>query len=189
MNHELTSGAGIATGMDKPDAASDPLGLGRPTRVLVVDDEPDSLDMFELLLGSFGWQVTVAASFQEALERFDAEATDLVLSDISLPEMDGYSLIAALRERASSRLIAVAVSGLGGSEDVQRSLDAGFDAHMTKPFQLSLFLDMLRQIAVRGDREKHPPIKPKPPIKPAPTKGGARRAARRRGRQEGRMRS
>lgn len=152
MNHETTSGAGIATRMDKPDAASDPLGLGRPTCVLVVDDEPDSLEMFELLLGSFGWQVTVAASFQEALERFDAEATDLVLSDISLPEMDGYSLIAALRERASSRLIAVAVSGLGGSEDVERSLGAGFDAHMTKPFQLSLFLDMLRQIAIRADR-------------------------------------
>ena len=152
MNQETTSGAGFAMKVNKSDQPSDPLGLGRATRVLVVDDEPDSLDMFELLLKSFGWEVTVAASFGEALERYEAETIDLVLSDISLPEMDGYSLIKALREVAPTRLVAVAVSGLGRREDVEASLGAGFDAHLTKPFQLSLFLDTLREIAQHRER-------------------------------------
>ena len=132
--------------MADTDSASDPLGLGRPTRVLIVDDEPDSLEMFQLLLGSLGWHVTTAASFEEAVERFDAASTDVILSDITLPETDGYGLIAALRERSSRHIPAVAVSGLGLEEDVERSLVAGFDAHMTKPFQLGRFLEMLQYL-------------------------------------------
>lgn len=135
--------------MEDTDSGSDPLGLGRPLRVLIVDDEPDSLEMFQLLLGSLGWEVTVAGSFAEALERFDASGTDLILSDISLPEVDGYGLIAALRERSPRHIPAVAVSGLGLEEDVERSLCAGFDAHLTKPFQLGPFFEVLRRIAGR----------------------------------------
>jgi CheY-like chemotaxis protein len=133
------------------DNSSDPLGLGRPLRVLVVDDERDTLEMLEMLLGSLGWNVTLAASFRQAVEAFDNGGADLVLSDITLPELDGYRLISALRERAGGYLPAVAISGLSQAEDVERSLAAGFDAHLTKPFEMTKLYDALARI--RDGRE------------------------------------
>lgn len=132
--------------MTHTDPSHDPLGLGRAPRVLIVDDEPDSLDMFRVLLGSLGWQVETAASYDEAVTVFDASTTDLILSDISLPEADGYSLIAALRDRSAHHIPAIAISGLGLEEDVARSIAAGFDAHLTKPFQLARFFETLDRI-------------------------------------------
>jgi two-component system, chemotaxis family, CheB/CheR fusion protein len=130
------------------EQANDPLGLNRPTHVLVVDDEVDSLVMYEMLLGSLGWKVYVASNGPEALLKFD-ESVDLVISDIGLPGMDGYDLIRELRERSRARVAAIAISGFGTSEDVRKALASGFDSHLTKPLRLSALLDTLRDIAGR----------------------------------------
>jgi CheY-like chemotaxis protein len=127
--------------------ADDPLGLGRPPRTLVVDDDDDTRDMLATLLGSFGWTVTAARSAEEALALFDATAIDLVLADIGLPDMDGCELLGHLRVRARRRIPAVAITGHGNPDDVERPAEAGFDGHLTKPFQLASLLAMLRKIA------------------------------------------
>ena len=131
------------------EQANDPLELNRPTHVLVVDDEVDSLVMYELLLGSLGWKVYVASSAAEAILKFD-ETVDVVISDIGLPGMNGYDLIRELRERSTSRVAAIAISGFGTTEDVRKALASGFDSHLTKPLQLSALLDALRDITGRA---------------------------------------
>jgi CheY-like chemotaxis protein len=126
--------------------ADDPLGLGRPPRTLVVDDDDDTRDMLATLLGSFGWQVTAARSGEEALERFDPDGVDVVLADLGLPEMDGCELIGRLRERSRRRIPAIAITGYGNPEDFKRTAGAGFDGHLTKPFHISALISMLREI-------------------------------------------
>lgn len=127
--------------------ASDPLGLGRPPRALVVDDDDDTRDMFELLLGTLGWTVTVARSADDAIERFDPAATDVILTDIGLPEMDGYEMLARLRSRAARHIPAIAITGYGTADHAGRASDAGFDGFLTKPFQLAALFDLLLAIA------------------------------------------
>jgi two-component system CheB/CheR fusion protein len=120
--------------------------LERPLRVLVVDDHRDTLAMLEALLGSLGWDVSVASSSVSALEQVDAASIDLILSDIGLPGMDGYTLIGAIRERSERHIAAIAVTGSGQREDVRRALEAGFDYHITKPITLASLSKAIRHV-------------------------------------------
>ena len=134
----------------RSSSSSDPLGLGRPLRVLVVDDELDTLAMFEVLFGSLGWEVASAPSGEQALDRFDPERIDAVISDISLPAMNGYEMIAALRERSDHRVYAIALTWFSEPKDVEQALEAGFDALLTKPVMVHVLLDTLRGLAARS---------------------------------------
>ena len=129
--------------------ADDPLGLGRPPRVLVVDDDADTRDMFQLLLVSLGWSVVAAGSGEEAIERFDPAATDLILTDVGMPEMDGCMLLERLREMSPSRTPAIAVTGFSGEETRARIEAAGFDGQLTKPFHLTSLIEMLHEIGAK----------------------------------------
>ena len=111
-------------------------GRGRLTgmRILVVDDTQDTLDTFGYLLAGDGAVVTTAASARQALEAADHGDFDLIISDIGMPGMDGYELIAELRSRARTAAVpAIALTGFGRPQDVKRALTAGFNAHLDKP--------------------------------------------------------
>ena len=135
-----------------PLDAGDPLDLGRPLRVLVVDDDDDTRDMFQMLLTSLGWHVATAGSGAEALERFDPTEIDFILTDIGLPEMDGCALLERLRERAHVYVPAIAVTGYGGEDAAARVRDAGFDGHLTKPFHLAALVELLREIGAKRSK-------------------------------------
>lgn len=127
-----------ATGPDQivrfaepPTEANPPPGS---VRILVVDDNRDAADTLKAILELAGHQACVvyeADAAVEAAASFDAE---LVLLDIGMPKMNGYEVCAALRaeEHGQSRMV-VAVSGWGQADDMQKSKDAGFDAHLVKP--------------------------------------------------------
>src|SRR5207248_2597512 len=86
-------------------------------RILIVDDQPDARDLLALVLAERGADVRVAASASEALERLGADQIDALISDISMPEIDGYELIRAVRRRGETRgrrLHAVAVTAYTG---------------------------------------------------------------------------
>jgi PAS domain S-box-containing protein len=105
-------------------------------RVLIVDDEPDGRAMIARILEGRGAQPTCAASATEALEYFEREHFDVLLSDIGMPDMDGYELIRRLRASAGhDRLAAVAVTAYARAEDRQRSLLAGYQMHLAKPIE------------------------------------------------------
>lgn len=104
------------------------------TRILLVDDTPDTLETFGYLLEHEGAVVTLAAGGAEALRLAETGDFDLLISDVGMPQMDGYEMMTELRARPrASALPAIALTGYGRAQDVQRALAAGFDAHVDKP--------------------------------------------------------
>jgi signal transduction histidine kinase/CheY-like chemotaxis protein len=105
-------------------------------QVLVVDDEPDALALIDDILSSVGARVTAAGSAQAALEALAREAPDVLISDIGMPGMDGFELIARVRAQNNprvSRIAALALTAYARSEDRIRALQAGFQMHIAKP--------------------------------------------------------
>jgi two-component system, chemotaxis family, CheB/CheR fusion protein len=106
----------------------------RPPRILVVDDNRDMLDMLRVLLEGEGAVVETALSGADALSKAEASQIDLLISDISMPGMDGYKLLKELREQSRyANVPAIALTGFGQEEDVERARQAGFTTHLTKP--------------------------------------------------------
>jgi len=133
-----------------PAAASPREDLGtdgsalRGRLVLVVDDEADVRDVLKLVLEGHGARVVTAASVAEAVASMDAEPPDLVVSDIGMPEADGYALIEQLRARAARRPAgAVALTAYASPDDAARALAAGFQAHLAKPIDPRLVVGTL----------------------------------------------
>lgn len=116
-------------------------------RALVVDDVPDVIEMLEFLLTGEGYAVTTASSALMALGAAKSERFDVVISDIGMPEMDGYDLAAALRALPEYESVPiVALTGFAMFDDRERSLRAGFDAHLTKPIEPRTLLELLEQL-------------------------------------------
>jgi len=103
-------------------------------RVLIVDDNPDALESLKMLLEFVGHEIDVAADGSSAVERIAAWQPEVALIDIGLPDIDGYEVVARLRDQdIKPRPLLVALTGYGQPEDRQRALAAGFDLHLTKP--------------------------------------------------------
>ena len=121
-------------------------------RILVVDDEDDSREMLRTLLEQSGLRVRVAASVAEALRLFEAEPAELLLSDLGMPDEDGYSLIAKLRALAGpgKTVPAIAVTAYARSEDRKRALDSGFHAHVAKPVEPVELLTLITTLSGRA---------------------------------------
>ncbi|HEX8915370.1 MAG TPA: response regulator, partial [Humisphaera sp.] len=109
----------------------------RGVRVLVVDDDPDARTLVKRALEASDATTTLAGSVDEALSWFDGgRAFDVIVSDIGMPERDGYDLIRSVRGRpgdAGGRTPAVALTAYAAAEDRARAIRAGFDLHVTKP--------------------------------------------------------
>jgi len=121
-------------------------------RVLVVDDNTDSADLLASALSRFGYSVATAYDGIDGLSRAGAFQPDICLLDIGLPFMDGYELARQLRHSAKfpSALRLIAITGYGQAADRQRALEAGFDAHLTKPVDLESLLGLLESASAPG---------------------------------------
>jgi CheY-like chemotaxis protein len=118
------------------------------TTVLVVDNDVDNLDIVELIIAEHGGTVRSATSGREVLEVLRTWRPDVILLDISMPEMDGYDLLAAIRREPALRSIpAVAVTAHGYARDKQRSEDAGFVRHITKPIDIETLIRVIAELA------------------------------------------
>ena len=105
-------------------------------RVLVVEDEPDTLEYVRRLLEDHGGVVFAVRSAADAMAIFRRERPDMLISDIGLPETDGYDLIQQIRREevpATDTIPAIALTAYARSEDRMRALRAGFHAHIAKP--------------------------------------------------------
>ncbi|HYJ86387.1 MAG TPA: PAS domain S-box protein [Pyrinomonadaceae bacterium] len=115
--------------------------------ILVVDDSPETTEMLGKLLELEGAFVDVAKSGKEALEIARQKRFDLVVSDISMPEMDGYQLLRSLREIPDMADVpVVALTGYGRTNDIERARDEGFAEHLTKPLDLDKLLQIVRRL-------------------------------------------
>lgn len=122
----------VETQMEEPGPIA---GRLSGVRVLIVDDEKDSRDVVATILRSAGARVKAAASVSDAVRCLDEEVPDLLLSDLGMPDQDGFDLIRQLRAMPPERgrVPAVALSAYGRAEDRRAALQAGFQAHVTKP--------------------------------------------------------
>ena len=114
-------------------------------RLLVVEDEADTLEFLRRLLTTHGATVLTAASADEALLLVRNERPDLLISDIGLPEVDGYDLIQRVRREPSPGrdIPAIALTAYARSEDRTRALRAGYQAHIAKPVEPNELLAMI----------------------------------------------
>lgn len=113
-------------------------------RVLVVDDTRAAAYMLGKLLEMMGQQVQTVESAASALEQVRRERPDLIISDISMPDIDGYELARRLRcEPGLEELPLVALTGYGDEQDRRRTRDAGFDYHLVKPVSVTTLQDLL----------------------------------------------
>jgi signal transduction histidine kinase/ActR/RegA family two-component response regulator len=120
--------------VDVPFAATGPTLRG--VSVLVVDDDPQSLEFARSTLEQYGAIVVAASSAREARQRFAHDPTDVIVSDLMMPGEDGLQLIHAIREidaKLDRRTPAAALTGLARTEDRRRALSAGYQMHIAKP--------------------------------------------------------
>jgi PAS domain S-box-containing protein len=120
-------------------------------RLLAVEDQAEMLESLRQMLEEQGACVTTAASGLEALEalRAQPQGFDAIVSDIGMPSMDGYELIRRVRNDLGlgpDRLLAVALTAYAREEDRARALQSGFQAHLTKPYQVGQLIAILRQL-------------------------------------------
>jgi CheY-like chemotaxis protein len=114
---------------------------------LVVDDVSDVTEMLSMLMTHAGYDVSTASSAPAAIELAREHQFDLVISDIGMPEMNGYQLAQALRALPGYELVPmVAVTGYSMFDDRTRSLDSGFNEHVTKPIDPRAFLELIEQL-------------------------------------------
>jgi signal transduction histidine kinase len=116
--------------------------------VLVVDDEEDARDLLATALAQYGAEVRTAACAATAWREIENRLPDVVLSDIGMPDEDGYTLVRRLRSRSrGSRIPAVAITAYASDADRRAAQSAGFQAHVTKPFEPS---ELARLVAALG---------------------------------------
>ncbi len=119
--------------------------VGIQRRILIVDDNRDAADALAELMRDFGHDVSTAHDGRSALASATTHRPELVLLDISMPEMDGFEVARRLREEVGLRdAILVALSGYGGDRHRRRSREAGFDHHVTKPIDASKLEELLK---------------------------------------------
>jgi hypothetical protein len=117
----------------------------KPLRILLVEDHNDTRRTLSRLLTHFGHDVVTADNVEGAMARIASNNIDAVLCDIGLPDGSGYEV--AAQARATGRIKAIALTGFGTEQDVQRSKEAGFDFHLVKPINFQELQKILDQSA------------------------------------------
>ena len=114
---------------------------------LVVDDVSDVTEMLSVLMTHAGYEVSTASNAQDALALAREHHFDVIISDIGMPEMNGYQLAQAIRLLPGYETVPmVAVTGYSMFDDRNRSLIAGFNEHVTKPIDPRAFLELIEQL-------------------------------------------
>jgi CheY-like chemotaxis protein len=115
-------------------------------RILVVEDEPETLELVALTLRKAGADVAEASGAEAALALLDSHRPMVVVSDLQMPDLDGFALMRVLRERKEPP-VAIALSASSSSADAQRALEAGFAVHVAKPIAVADLIASIRAIA------------------------------------------
>ncbi len=118
----------------------------KTSKILLVEDNLDNLELMRLLLDQKGYAVITARTGKQCLKLARAESPDLVLMDLSLPEVDGWTAASELKADPHTQhipLIAVTAHTLPG--DRKRALEAGFDGYISKPINVDLFFGVVEK--------------------------------------------
>jgi CheY-like chemotaxis protein len=130
-------------------------------RVLVIDDEPDTIDILTIVLASVGVTVLTAANGEEGLTTFRSEDLNLVLTDLAMPEMDGWELLNQIRrEENGNKTSIIALTAHAMAGDKERVMAAGFDGYLSKPLKMFTLLadleECLKQVKKTEEKSANP---------------------------------
>jgi PAS domain S-box-containing protein len=126
-------------------AARHSLVSANPLKILLVEDHQGTLEIMTRLLRALGHKVQTAATVKDALTTAEGEQLDLVISDLALPDGSGHDVMRELKSR--HQLKGIAVSGFGMDDDINKSLEAGFLQHLTKPIDLERLREAIQSVA------------------------------------------
>jgi signal transduction histidine kinase/ActR/RegA family two-component response regulator len=111
--------------------------------VLIIEDNADTRDVLKLMLEVEGAEVETAEAGEDGVRAAERRPPDVVLCDIGLPDIDGMEVVRRLRNEDSAAMRCIALTGYGQAEDVRHAIEAGFDAHLTKPINLDQLMALL----------------------------------------------
>jgi PAS domain S-box-containing protein len=119
-------------------------------RVLVVDDDLDNCELLTVVLSHYGVEVMCVASAADALECLDSFVPDVLVSDIGMPDMDGYIFLQTLRSlppEKGGQIPAIALTAYAREQDIQRAIESGFHGHVSKPINIDQFVQAVEALA------------------------------------------
>ena len=115
-------------------------------KILVVEDNPDALEMLSFILTGEGFSVITAEDGLQALDMVKSHQPDLIVTDVNLPNLDGIELTKRLREQFHSTTLPVVVVSAFGSDVLADAIDAGANGALQKPMQTDSLLTLIKQI-------------------------------------------
>jgi PAS domain S-box-containing protein len=123
--------------------------------LMVIEDDPDTLEILRATLEAHGFRVTGYESAAETLREAPENSADLIISDIGMPELDGFELMRELRQLpAYSSVPAIALSGYASQKDAKNALAAGFNAHVSKPVDPAELISMVKSLLEKYQNAK-----------------------------------
>jgi CheY-like chemotaxis protein len=136
-----------------------------PARILIIEDNPTNMELMVYLLNAFGFTPLTANDGISGIEAARDTAPDLIICDVHLPRLDGYGVVAQLKQDPALRDIPVlAVTALAMVGDRERLLEAGFDGYIAKPIEPDTFVVQLEEFLepqrARPDRARPRPARP-----------------------------
>jgi len=150
VNLPLRHAANAQENRPKDDEINSNLGNLQGFKILVVDDDTDSRDFISFVLSEEGAEVTAVPSAMKALQSLAESKPDILLSDIGMPDMDGYMLIRQVRTwlpEQGGQIPAIALTAYAGEYNQQQALSAGFQMHVTKPAEPSELVTAVVKLA------------------------------------------
>ncbi|HEV7394903.1 MAG TPA: response regulator [Pyrinomonadaceae bacterium] len=121
-----------------------------PARILIADDYEDNRELLRLLLLSAEYEVLEARDGQECVDVACEDLPDLILVDLSMPKLDGWEVLRAIRTNPKTSSIPVIAATASADLDRVRAIQAGFDAYINKPFHTAQLLDIVGGIINAG---------------------------------------
>lgn len=115
--------------------------------ILVVEDEPETLELVSLILRDYGADVRTASNAETAMDLLETTNLHVMVSDLNLPGADGCDLVRRVRETFGKKLPAIALSASKSADDAKRALDAGFDVHVAKPISCDELVEAVRALS------------------------------------------
>jgi PAS domain S-box-containing protein len=152
MHSDEHAGRAASGAMSPHSAPFDAIEL-KGIKALVVDDEADARDLMKRVLEDCGAEVTVANGAEAALQAIQRDRPDVLISDIGMPDIDGYELLRRVRQlgpAAGGALPAIALTAFARPEDRVRALRAGFSVHVSKPVESAELIATVAALAGRG---------------------------------------
>lgn len=118
-----------------------------PARILVVEDSPTILNLLGMVLRQYGYQVHTAVDGIEALSKLDQQEVDLIITDVNMPRMDGFTFISRVRAQQSLPDVPIIVLSTEREDrDLERGKSAGANLYLTKPVKPQVLVDHVRQL-------------------------------------------